>query len=183
MIDEKFRGGLDLGSYVCIITQMSKNKADTTKSSQNPAQELQIGLPVAECCSETLENYLPAAFFKALGDPNRIALLARLAVCGRPSTVSEIACCLPIDLSVVSRHLRQLKDAGILECEKQGKEVLYEVRYQSIVSMLRGIADAMEQCCPENGCCGAPTNQSKPGAQASRKRTNSRNPSTRRKKP
>lgn len=105
-------------------------------------------IPLDACCSDGLENSIPAAFFKALGDPNRVALLARLAVCGRPATVSEIACCLPIDLSVVSRHLAQLREAGILESEKRGKEVLYFVRYQEVASLLRTIADSIEQCCP-----------------------------------
>ena len=128
---------------------MSKNKPLNTDP-----QALEIPVSLDACCTEALEHHLPSDFFKALGDPNRIALVARLAVCGRPAKVSEIACCLPIDMSVVSRHLRQLKDAGILECEKQGKEVLYSVQYQSIVKMLRGLADAIDECCPDQGCCG-----------------------------
>ncbi len=112
-----------------------------------------VSIPLEACCSDGLENSIPASFFKALGDPNRVALLARLAVCGRPATVSEIACCLPIDLSVVSRHLAQLREAGILESEKRGKEVLYFVRYQEVVSLLRTIADSIEQCCPSQKTC------------------------------
>ncbi len=123
-------------------------------SKKQAQSEPQIPMPVAACCAKPLEKHLPADFFKALGDPNRVALVARLAVCGRPATVGEIACCLPVDLSVVSRHLRQLKDAGILDNEKRGKEVLYFVRYQSIVRLLRGLADAMDDCCPDSGCCG-----------------------------
>ena len=111
--------------------------------------------PIDQCCSDRLQQHLPAEFFKALGDPNRLALLARLAVCGRPATVSEIACCLPVDLSVVSRHLAQLREAGILESEKRGKAVYYSVQYRTITQLLRGIADAIDQCCPERGCCGA----------------------------
>ena len=107
-----------------------------------------VYVPLDACCSDGLENSIPASFFKALGDPNRVALLARLAVCGRPATVSEIACCLPIDLSVVSRHLAQLREAGILDCEKRGKEVLYFVRYREVASLLRTIADSIEKCCP-----------------------------------
>ncbi len=155
---------------------MSKKKVDNAIFRQNPAQEARIDLPVAECCSEPLEKHLSASFFKALGDPNRVALLARLAVCGRPATVGEIACCLPIDLSVVSRHLAQLREAGILDCEKRGKEVFYFVRYQEVVSLLRSMADAIETCCVDNDCCGYEPSTHEP-AQA-RKRA----PSTRRKK-
>ena len=126
-----------------------------SKTSISCPQTPESAISLDACCTEALENHLPSDFFKALGDPNRIALAARLAVCGRPAKVSEIACCLPIDLSVVSRHLRQLKDAGILDCEKRGKEVLYSVQYQSITRLLRGLADAMDDCCPEGGCCDA----------------------------
>lgn len=115
-----------------------------------PASE---SVPLEACCSDGLENSIPASFFKALGDPNRVSLLARLAVCGRPATVSEIACCLPIDLSVVSRHLAQLREAGILDCEKRGKEVLYFVRYQEVATILRTIAASIEQCCPSQETC------------------------------
>lgn len=140
---------------ICIITQMSK------KSPSNPNPGSESAPLLTECCSAPLESHLPAEFFKALGDPNRIALLARLAVCGRPATVSEIACCLPIDLSVVSRHLRQLKDAGILDCEKQGKEVRYFVLYNKFATLLRKIAKAIEECCPDSvgGCCSSITSK------------------------
>ena len=110
---------------------------------------------LADCCCDGLEQCLPADFFRALGDPNRVALVARLAVYARPATVSEIACCLPINLSVVSRHLAQLRDAGILESEKQGKEVRYTLRYDALARRMRDIAAAIDACCPEgtNECC------------------------------
>lgn len=87
-------------------------------------------------------------FFKALCDPNRIALLVRLSKCCGPCSVSELSACCPTDMSVVSRHLAILRDAGILDCQKRGKEVCYTVRYSELVSTLRSIADAIEVCCP-----------------------------------
>jgi len=86
--------------------------------------------------------------FKALGDPNRVALLSTLAECCAPCSVSEIAKCCPVDLSVVSRHLAILRDAGILEAKKKGKEVYYTVCSGALVDTLRKIADAIESCCP-----------------------------------
>ncbi len=91
---------------------------------------------------------LEPRFFKALGDPNRIALLSRLAKCRRPCGVSELVGCCGVDISVVSRHLALLRDAGILQAEKRGKEVYYSVRCEEVVSTLRRIADAIEACCP-----------------------------------
>lgn len=89
------------------------------------------------------------AFFGALCDPNRMAMLAWLARARRPCSVSEVAqsgVC-PVDFSVVSRHLVTLRDAGILGAERRGREVLYHVRIDGLVATLRGLADALEGCC------------------------------------
>lgn len=87
--------------------------------------------------------------WKALGDPNRIAILGWLARERAPRTVSEVAdsgCC-PVDLSVVSRHLATLRDAGFLSATRAGREVRYAIDAAPIVAALRGLADALEACC------------------------------------
>jgi ArsR family transcriptional regulator len=114
-----------------MMTQMNKQ--------QNERQN------TASCCGDVADLMQPG-FFKALSDPNRIAILARLAKCCQACTVSEIAECCPINVSVVSRHLAMLRDAGILEARKKGKEVYYTVRYASLAKGLRQIADAFDAC-------------------------------------
>lgn len=99
-----------------------------------------------------LASLLPVELFKALSDPTRVTMLAGLAAGGTAQTVSEVAGRLPIDISVVSRHLKTLKRAGILDSEKRGKEVLYEVRIPYLVGLLRRLADALEACCPDGTC-------------------------------
>jgi DNA-binding transcriptional ArsR family regulator len=99
------------------------------------------------CCRD-IADVLEPRFFKALCDPSRVAILVRLARLGRPCTVSEIASCCPVDISVVSRHLALLRDAGILEARRTGKEVRYCVRFGSFVPTLRAMADTIESCCP-----------------------------------
>jgi DNA-binding transcriptional ArsR family regulator len=99
------------------------------------------------CCN--IQEAINPKFFKALGDPTRVGLLARIAQLGGPCTVGEVAACCPIDLSVVSRHLAILREIGILESEKRGKEVWYRVRYHELAATLRAMADAIERCCPE----------------------------------
>jgi len=96
---------------------------------------------------------IPARFFRALGDANRIALVARLAACGRPCTVGELSACCPTHLSGVSRHLTILRDAGIVEAERRGKEVHYELRSDEVVRTLRSLADGIEAC--RKGACDA----------------------------
>jgi DNA-binding transcriptional ArsR family regulator len=41
-----------------------------------------------------------------------------------------------------------LKDAGIVISEKAGQEVYYRLDRQRVISGLRQIADAIEDCCP-----------------------------------
>jgi len=118
------------------MTQLNKQLAGATKR---------------RCC-RALDQNLDPGLFKALGDPNRLAILVRLAGFGEPATVSQIACCYPLDISVVSRHLRALRDAGVLDAEKRGKEVFYTVKYEALSARLRAIADAIDACCPPASC-------------------------------
>ncbi len=100
-----------------------------------------------ECC-RGLAKLLSPRLFKALGDPTRVALLVRLAEKRRPCTISEIAQGGSADLSVVSRHLAILREAGIIACVKEGKEVKCSVEGSFLPKLLRDLADALEACCP-----------------------------------
>ena len=101
-----------------------------------------------QACPCDIGEVLSPAFFKALCDPTRIGLVGRLAECKGPCTVGEIAECCSIDLSVVSRHLAKLRDAGILRAEKRGKEVYYALDTECVARTLRAVADAIEACNP-----------------------------------
>ena len=103
--------------------------------------------PDSEPCCE-LRIRLTPTLFKALCDPTRLELLTQIADRAEPCTVSEVGQCCPVDLSVVSRHLAVLRDAGLLRAEKSGREVRYELCCDEVVSELRGLADALEACCP-----------------------------------
>ena len=93
---------------------------------------------------------LEADFFKALADPTRLALVARLACADRPQTVTEVSSCCGVHLSGVSRHLAALRDAGLDHVERRGREALYELDREAAVAMLRGFADALEGCRPNS---------------------------------
>ncbi len=96
-----------------------------------------------------IRNLLTPKLFKALSDPKRLSLLVRLAEERGPCTVSDVARGSGVDLSVVSRHLAILRDAGILRCDRQGREVRCAVRTDAVAKLLRDLADALEACCPE----------------------------------
>lgn len=95
-----------------------------------------------------IDQALEPELFKALSDPTRNQLLACLAKCKRPCSVSEVAECCSVDFSVVSRHLAILEHARIVDSVKQGRAVFYRVRYGDICRSLRGLADAFEKCRP-----------------------------------
>ena len=57
--------------------------------------------------------------FSALADPTRRAILARLAK--GESSVGELAAPFDISLPAISRHLRVLKNAGLISREKDGR--------------------------------------------------------------
>ncbi len=99
-------------------------------------------------CLGGLKALLTPKLFKALSDPKRLSLLVRLAEEGEPRTVGEVAKGSGVHLSVVSRHLAILREAGIIRCDKRGKEVWCAVETGAMVQLLRGLADALEACCP-----------------------------------
>lgn len=110
------------------------------------------------CC--TPADFPRAELFRALADPNRLAILAEIAsCCGGSKSVSEVADGLPQDLSVVSRHLSTLRDAGVLRAERRGKRVHYFCCYQELVGALRSLADSIEACCPTCPSDGSPSAQ------------------------
>ena len=83
------------------------------------------------------------------------------------SSVPQAAVIGPLRLSLPKGRMQEgvfrlLADAGILESSKQGRTVLYRVRYAEICRLLRSLADAFESCCDDGranasakgACCG-----------------------------
>jgi DNA-binding transcriptional ArsR family regulator len=68
--------------------------------------------------------------FDALGDPTRRELLIQLARGDR--SVAELAADMPISRPAVSRHLRVLKDAGLVDEVPRGTRRIYHLQAQGI---------------------------------------------------
>jgi ArsR family transcriptional regulator len=60
---------------------------------------------------------------KALAHPDRLRIVEALA--GGPKTVTEIGAVLGRSMNVVSRNLRVLRDAKVVQSSKRGNSVLY----------------------------------------------------------
>ena len=73
--------------------------------------------------------------FDALGDPNRRAIVELLGARGR--SVREIAEALPISRPAVSRHLRLLKEAGLVVEEPRGTRRIYRLHAEGVEAVER----------------------------------------------
>jgi DNA-binding transcriptional ArsR family regulator len=69
---------------------------------------------------------LAGAAFQALGDANRRAIVEELH--GGERSVVELTRRLQISQPAVSRHLRLLKEAGLVEGQADGARCLYRLR-------------------------------------------------------
>jgi DNA-binding transcriptional ArsR family regulator len=68
--------------------------------------------------------------FEALGDPNRRAIVELLGAGDR--SVQQLADSLPISRPAVSRHLRLLKDAGLVVEEPRGTRRIYRLHDEGV---------------------------------------------------
>jgi len=75
----------------------------------------------------------------ALGDRQRRAILRLLAE--RPRPVHQLAAELPISRPAVSRHLRLLKDAGLVVDRPAGTQRVYQLRAQGIDALQAYVSD------------------------------------------
>ena len=66
-----------------------------------------------------------APVLAALSDPNRLAIL--LAVTQTPRSVKALTDALDLPQTLVSHHLRTLRDAGVVSVTAQGRSNIYSV--------------------------------------------------------
>jgi DNA-binding transcriptional ArsR family regulator len=69
----------------------------------------------------------------ALGDESRRTMLEILR--DHPATVGELAEALPIARPGVSRHLRVLREAGLVEAQQQAQWRIYQLRPQALAEL------------------------------------------------
>jgi DNA-binding transcriptional ArsR family regulator len=73
------------------------------------------------------------AVLQALSDPSRRTVLEVLR--DHPATVSELAEKLPIARPGVSRHLRVLRDAGLVEVDQDAQWRVYRLRPEPLAEI------------------------------------------------
>lgn len=86
-------------------------------------------------------------FFKCLVNENRRKILYCIGKDAK--CVDTISRCLDLEQSLVSHHLRELRNCGLVEREKRGKKRYYKVSRKEIIELLEKaieLGDELEKC-------------------------------------
>lgn len=94
-----------------------------------------MSIPCESCCTPLSREPLSldwagdlARMFKALGDPVRLRLLSMVASDeGGEVCVCDLTPAFDLSQPTISHHLKVLREAGLLECERRGTWVYYRV--------------------------------------------------------
>jgi len=81
---------------------------------------------------------MPAPVFAALGDENRLRLLARLGG-GEPMSISRLTAGLGITRQAVTKHLHVLAGAGLVRSSRRGKESLWRLERSRLEEARRSL--------------------------------------------
>jgi ArsR family transcriptional regulator len=100
---------------------------------QKTASTLELPMADAACCTPLAEAALPAdrahdlvPAFKALGDPVRLQLLSQIATApSGEACVCDLTPAFDLTGPTISHHLRVLREAGLIDCERRGTWVYY----------------------------------------------------------
>ena len=92
-------------------------------------------LQAPDCCSPMVREPLGeadakalAGMFKAMGDPVRLRLLSLIAShAGGEACVCDLTGDFDVSQPTISHHLRVLREAGLIDCERRGTWVYYWV--------------------------------------------------------
>jgi ArsR family transcriptional regulator len=86
----------------------------------------------------TNEFKTQAELFKALAHPGRLLMVDELSRGER--CVCELADLLGVEMPTVSRHLAQLRHAGIVEDDKRGAQVFYKLKTPCVMNFFECVA-------------------------------------------
>lgn len=105
----------------------------------------------AGCCAEALPVRLSAEAAQQFSDdlqilahPIRMQILDILGRSAGQVCVCDLEAALPVKQPTVSHHLRLLREAGLIDCERQGLWAYYFVRHEALAALRVRIAGQLE---------------------------------------
>lgn len=81
--------------------------------------------PISVAALDPITAAEGAAVFKALSDPIRLRLMSIIASAGDEVCVCDITGNFEVSGPTISHHLRVLREAGLVDCERRGTWVYY----------------------------------------------------------
>lgn len=84
-----------------------------------------------------------AKVFKALAHPVRLRLIDEIDRHGE-RCVCELTTAVGLDMSTVSRHLSQLREAGILTHEKRGTTIVYRLHIKCLNGFMHCVESVLQ---------------------------------------
>lgn len=72
-----------------------------------------------------------APLFDALGDPNRLRIIARLCDSG-PSSTTQVTRVVPVTRQAASKHLSLLESVGLVASSRRGRERVWTVQTEPL---------------------------------------------------
>ena len=113
---------------------MSENKTNNTVTCDSCGHSARIHPQLADKYVQPM-----AEIFKVLGDPTRIKILELLS--HEDMCVSNIAEMLDMTHSAISHQLRQLRHAQLVKFSKSGKEVIYSLDDEHVLTLFAQALD------------------------------------------
>ena len=83
--------------------------------------------------------------FKAISDAYRLRMLATLARAAHEVCVCDFTDALPLNQPAVSHHLRILREAGLITCERRGTWVYYQLAPDASDRIHAAIASVLKE--------------------------------------
>ena len=121
---------------------MKKDEKNLPHSHDMSEEELIEHIPAIETIAAVSEA------MKQLGDPSRLRIFWLL--CHAEECVQNIASAMDMSSPAVSHHLRLLKNAGLITCQRKGKEMFYRAANTELVmSLHHGIEKIAQISCME----------------------------------
>lgn len=116
-----------------------------------PKQLPVIDVSAPVCCAPLAAGALGeddalevALRLKALADPVRVRLMSLILAADDGGCTCDLAPAVGLSEATVSHHLKQLREAGLVEGEKLGTNVFYRARRESLAALVRVIDPS---CC------------------------------------
>jgi ArsR family transcriptional regulator len=104
----------------------------------------------AACCTPITSAHLSDILAQQLADdlsilahPIRLQLLDILSQSTGDVCVCDLEAALPVKQPTVSHHLRLLREAGLIDCERRGLWAYYFVRREAVAALRERLGDRL----------------------------------------